>query len=166
MAKKQTIKGKVSTFDDAFDQPVTRTKRKYTKKAKVAAPDSTVSMMAVRSVGVTFDRKSKVYHYLVDEELQSKVKVSDRVVVMTPFEGLTLVQVVSVSSEPTGTKYIVDHVDVSAHEAREATAALKQELIKKLAIRKGQIDENRILDLYAKEDKEFAALLAQLRDLN
>lgn len=145
----------------------TAPKRKYTRKAKPASTDvREAPEMLVRSVGVTFDRESQVYHYLVDEELQSKIKVGDRVVVLSPIGGLTLVRVVTVSSEPMGTKYIVDHVDVSAHEAREAKVALKKELMQKLAARKNQIDENRILELYAKEDKEFAGLLGQLRSLN
>ena len=139
-----------------------------TKKAE--APETLItSKPVVRSIGVKFKNTNqswqshgRVYHYLVDG---LDFEVGDTAVVLTPSSGLELVEVVSVSTSPEGTKYVVDKVDLSGHRARLERATIKEQLTKELIARKNQIDENRILDLYAKEDKEFAAILAKLRSI-
>ena len=145
-------------------------KRTYKKRVKIAPEAATqTDKPVVRSVGVKFrdsnpnwSSHNRVYNYLVDG---FEFEVGDQAVVLAPSSGLTLVEVVSVSSQPEGTKYIVDKVDLSAHKARLEKAELKAKLMKELAARKNQIDENRILDIYAKEDKAFAELLSQYRSL-
>jgi hypothetical protein len=144
-------------------------KRTYKKRISKVAEATTEQSPAVRSVGVKFkvtnehwQSSGRIYNYLVDG---LDVQVGDTVVVLAPSSGLTLVEVISVSDKPEGTKYIVDKVDLSAHKARIEKIELKAKLMKELVQRKNQIDENKILDIYAKEDKQFASLLSQLRSL-
>ena len=141
-----------------------KVKRTYKKRTTEPLVGTTP---VVRSVGVKFKDANpnwnscgRIYNYLVDG---LEIEVGDNVVVLTPSSGLTLVEVVSVSDKPEGTKYVVDKVDLAGHQARVDKQKLKEQLTKEIINRKNQIDENRILDLYAKEDKVFAGLLAQLR---
>lgn len=147
---------------------VAKAKRTYTKRAK-ATVETTTQKEVVRSVGVKFktvneswQSAGRIYNYLVED---LDIEVGDTVVVLTPSSGLTAVEVVSVSDKPEGTKYVVDKVDLAGHKARIEKAELKAKLMKELVQRKNAIDENKILDMYAKEDKQFASLLAQLRTL-
>ena len=148
---------------------VVKAKRTYTKRAKTATTGPVSQKEVVRSVGVKFktvneswQSSGRIYNYLVED---LDIEVGDTVVVLTPSSGLTAVEVVSVSSHPEGTKYVVDKVDLAGHKARIEKAELKAKLMRELAARKSAIDENRILDLYAKEDKMFASILKELRDL-
>lgn len=144
----------------------TEVKRGRPRKAQVTEA-VLPSKPPVRAIGVKFKNvntswacSDHIYDYLVDG---LDFEVGDTAVVLTPSSGLQLADVVAVYESPKGIKYVVDKVDLSGHKARLEKAQLKEQLTKELLSRKNQIDENRILDLYAKEDKEFAAILAKLR---
>lgn len=139
-----------------------KVKRAYKKRTPNKVTDAVEIKPIVRSVGVKFSGNYTVYNYLVEG---LDVATGDYVVVLTPSAGLQVVTVVEVSDKPVGTKYIVDKVDLAAHQARIDKAEKKAKLMQELAARKARIDEDRILDLYAKEDKEFAAMLKELRSL-
>ena len=139
-----------------------KVKRAYKKRTPNKVTDAVEIKPIVRSVGVKFSGNYTVYNYLVEG---LDVATGDYVVVLTPSAGLQVVTVVEVSDKPVGTKYIVDKVDLAAHQARIDKAEKKAKLTAELMQLKAKIDVDRALNDYAKDNKEFAAILKELRSL-
>lgn len=107
--------------------------------------------------------RSCSYAYLCDIP---GVKVGDKVVVDTPSSGLTLVTVKEIAvGDAKASKWIVDRVDLTAHEARRARAKRKAEIEAKLdAALKEELRKDRYAFL-ASKSPELSALVAELNSL-
>lgn len=157
--KKQVIKKKATTT----------TTKSRTKKAKV---ELLATAPLVKAVGVRFNQEDtkypssgNVYDYMLDESQFGTVQQGDHVVILDPRNHLKVVEVVHVYFELRGSKYIVDVVDKSAYIARIERAKRKQQLAAELNKMKAQMDEDMVLNMYAQQNKEFAAILEAYRTL-
>jgi len=105
----------------------------------------------------------KRYAYLCDIP---GVKVGDKVVVDTPSNGLTLVTVREIAvGDAKASKWLVDRVDLTAHEERRARAKRKAEIEAKLeAALKEELRKDRYARL-ASKSPELSALVAELNSL-
>lgn len=106
---------------------------------------------------------NKLYHFKCDIE---GIDVGDKVVVDTA-NGLAVAEVAKVITEGSNkaTKWVVDKIDMSAHEARLEKQKKLEELKEKMEQRRKEIQEFEIYRILAKEDEEMAELVKNLDDL-
>jgi hypothetical protein len=126
-------------------------------------------MQHVKSVKVKFKSgksyySQKEYTYKALPTLPPIV-VGSKVVVDSPYEGMQVVDVVGVSSEEAGTKYIVDVVDTTHYETFKAKEKRMAEVKKELAAVRKKVEEIAIYKLLAKDSPEIQALLREMETL-
>lgn len=116
-------------------------------------------------VEVTFDNNTYSKKYVFRNDI-ADLQIGDKVVVETQ-HGFSVGTVKSfLETSKIGTKFVVQKIDVEAHNKR-----LERE--KKLATVKAKMEERRqklqeieIYKILAKEDSEMAKLLAELNELD
>lgn len=108
---------------------------------------------------------NKRYAYLTDD---ITIKEGDMVIVETQDTGLTCVRVVDVhhyQKAPSATKWVIQKVDMTAHEARQEkikkAAEITSRLDKALAEKRKMLDYEKI----AEGSPEIKALLEELKNL-
>jgi sulfate adenylyltransferase subunit 1 (EFTu-like GTPase family) len=115
-------------------------------------------------VGVQFKGHPTEYIFSTDIEL----KVGDMVVCDTRY-GLSIGEVINleVSEEQAlkSCKWIVQRIDMAAHEARLEKVKRVGDIKRKMNNRKKKLEEEAIYAWMAKEDKEMAALWAEYKEL-
>jgi len=113
------------------------------------------------AVSRSYSCGEKRYAYLCDIP---GVKVGDKVVVDAPSNGLTLVTVREIAvGDSKASKWIVDRVDLTAHEERRARAKRKAEIEAKL---EAALKEELRKDRYARLASKSPELLALVEELN
>ncbi|HDR3499677.1 TPA: hypothetical protein QCN48_005142 [Bacillus toyonensis] len=116
-------------------------------------------------VEVTFDNNAYSKKYVFKNDIEG-LAVGDKVVVETA-NGFSVATINNfLETSKIGTKFVVQKIDVEAHNTR-----LEKE--KKLATVKAKMEERRkklqeieIYKILAKEDSEMATLLAEMEKLN
>ncbi|HLO11520.1 MAG TPA: hypothetical protein VK190_04625 [Pseudoneobacillus sp.] len=113
---------------------------------------------------------NKTYNFLTDTD---KLVTGEKVVVDT-VNGLTIAEVVGYSpsdqefGETFGNKlakWVIQKIDLTAHEERLANAKRIEELKKKMEIRRKKAAELEIYEILAKADPEMALLLKEFKNL-
>lgn len=134
-----------------------KTKRKVTTKKESETNGLTV-------VGVRFNGTYKTYHYWSDIPF----KEGDKAVVDTPSNGLTIVDVVSVSKENASRvlKWIVQKIDLTAYQERVKLAERKRVLELEMDQRIEKLQERDRFKLFAKEDPQLAKMLKEYNSLS
>ena len=121
----------------------------------------------MKIVGVKFMGVGQEYSYIFD--LSNDVAVGDYVVVDSPYNGFVTAKVCSVKTSLTGgkaTKYVVDYVDVSAHNARIEAQKRAEGIKKALAKKLKAFQEAQCYQLLAQSDQEAAQLIEELNQIN
>jgi dolichyl-phosphate-mannose--protein O-mannosyl transferase len=118
-----------------------------------------------KKVGVQFKGSSTEYTFFTDLE---DLKVDDYVVCDTRI-GVSLGQVanlyVSEEQASKANKWIIQKVDMTAHEARMEKMKKAESIKRKMMNRKKKLEEEAIYQMMAKEDTEMAALLKEYKEL-
>lgn len=124
--------------------------------------------MTKKYADVQFDNApfSKLYQFLTDIE---DLKSGDKVVVDTK-NGLTIATVDSIGDNPNpgikAFKWVVQKVDLSAHEARIERERQLAALTRKMQARKQELQEIQIFALLAKEDDAMRQMLEEFKSLS
>ena len=96
------------------------------------------------------------------------VQVNNLVVCDTTY-GLVLGEVksltVDIANAKKATKWIVQVIDMDAHDARVVAEARKEGIMAQLQARRKKIEDERFWDMLAKEDEVIKDLLAQYKDI-
>ena len=104
----------------------------------------------------------KYYTFLTSDET---LEVGDKVVAET-VHGLVIGTVKGYAIDNAkATKWIIQKIDMSAHEERQANKKRVAAIKKKLAARRKEIEEQEVLKLLAAKDEEFAELLNELNQI-
>lgn len=94
-----------------------------------------------KSVSIKFKNKSTKYDYLVLPDHAAKIKKGDNVIVDSPYSGIEVVEVVSVSAIAKGSKYILDIVDLTAAEIAKDKQRIA-ELYRNIEVHQKAIDKH------------------------
>jgi hypothetical protein len=121
--------------------------------------------MNKKVVAVKHQNNHNVYYFFTDME---DLKVGDTVVVDTRY-GFQIGEVVSfVEYTPpvNVTKWVVDKVNVEAHNRRLEREKKLNEIRKKLDARRKQLEEMAVYSLLAQGDAEMARLLKEYKEVS
>lgn len=120
-------------------------------------------------IGVKFDDfpYSKEYDFKYDKD---DLKVGDVVVVDTS-RGLQVAKVTTITKLAAGetyskaTKWVIQKIDLTEHNARLERERKAAELKKQLEARRKQLEDIAIYEVLAKEDPKMAELLEQYKEV-